>query len=214
MLFRPRTTIVFQGDSITDATRRRGRKGPNDAGALGHGYVFHVAAELLRRHADCDLQVYNRGISGDKVYQLADRWGPDCLDLSPDVISVLIGVNDYWHVLNHGYGGTIRDYERDYDALLERTREKLPNVRLVIGEPFLLLAGDFSDTHLEAFRAYREAARRVAERHDAIWVPFQQAFDEAQQRAPASYWAPDGVHPSVAGHKLMAEAWLSTVNNG
>ena len=212
-MFTYNAIVLFQGDSITDANRRRGRKGPNDPAALGHGYVFHTAAELLRRHPDLNLQIYDRGISGDKVHQLVDRWERDCLELRPDVLSILVGVNDYCHAFFHGYGGTIADYRRHYHLLLERTRETFPDVRLILGEPFLLEAGDISDMYVQGLTAYRDAARQLAEQYDAVWIPYQQAFNDALRVAPAEYWAPDGVHPTLAGHMLMARTWLKAVDS-
>jgi lysophospholipase L1-like esterase len=211
MMFQPHNIVLFQGDSITDANRRRGRKGPNDPAALGQGYVLHAAAELMRRDPSLDLQIYDRGISGDKVYQLADRWERDCLKIKPDILSILVGVNDYCHVYLHGFGGTLPEYERDYDILLERTRNTLPDVKLILGEPFLLEAGNITADHVEAISAYQDVARNLAEKYDALWVPYQQAFNDALERAPADYWAPDGVHPTLPGHMLMAKAWLDTV---
>lgn len=208
-MFKPDQTVLFQGDSITDANRRRGRKGPNDPAALGHGYAFHTAAEILRRFPEMNLQVFDRGISGDKVYQLADRWEKDCLRLKPDVLSILVGVNDYCHPIFHGNGKTVAEYEQDYDELLDRTRAKLPDVRLILGEPFLLKAGSITEAHVEGIGMYREAARRIADKHKAVWVPYQQVFNDALKLAPAEYWAPDGVHPTVAGHMLMSKAWLA-----
>ncbi|MEZ6193160.1 MAG: SGNH/GDSL hydrolase family protein [Phycisphaerales bacterium] len=211
-MFKPDQTVLFQGDSITDANRRRGRKGPNDPAALGHGYAFHTAAEILRRFPEMNLQIYDRGISGDKVYQLADRWEKDCLRFKPDVLSILVGVNDYCHVHFHGYGGTLVEYENDYDTLLERTRAALPDIKLILGEPFLLKAGSITEAHVEGIGAYREAARRIADKHKALWVPYQQVFNDALKLAPAEYWAPDGVHPTVAGHMLMSKAWLAAAD--
>ncbi len=211
-MFNRNDVVLFQGDSITDANRRRGRKGPNDPAALGHGYVFHTAAELMRRYPELNLQIYDRGISGDKVYQLADRWERDCLDLKPDVLSILVGVNDYCHVHFHGFGGTLPEYVRDYDILLERTREHFPDVKLILGEPFLLEAGDITAEHVQAITGYRDAARKLAEKYLAVWVPYQQVFFDALDRAPAEYWAPDGVHPTLAGHMLMSKAWLEAVD--
>lgn len=212
MMFKTNNTVLFQGDSITDANRQRGLNSPNDPDALGHGYVFHTSAELMRRHPPLDLQIYDRGISGDKVFQLADRWQQDCLDIKPDILSILVGINDYWHMLTSDYGGTVADYERDYDILLERTRNALPKVKLILGEPFLLEAGDFTPDHREAVTAYQDTARRLAEKYDALWVPYQQAFNDALKLAPAEYWAPDGVHPTLPGHMLMAKTWLDTVD--
>ncbi len=210
-MFRSNDIVLFQGDSITDANRRKGRKGPNDPAALGHGYVFHVAADLLERHAGLDLNIYGRGVSGDKVYQLADRWQKDCLKIKPDVLSILVGVNDFCHVHRHGFGGTIAEYASDYDVLLTRTRAELPNVKFIIGEPFLLEAGDMTESHVEGISAYRDAARKLADKYRAVWVPYQQVFNDALKDAPAEYWAPDGVHPTVAGHMLMGKAWLRAV---
>lgn len=210
-MFKANDTVLFQGDSITDASRRKGRKGPNDAAGLGLGYVFHASAQLLKRSPGLGLNIYNRGVSGNKVYQLSDRWKKDCLKIRPDVLSILIGVNDYAHVHFHGYGGTLPEYERDYHILLENTFTYLPEVRLVLGEPFLLEAGPITDVHVEGITAYREAARRIAERFNAVWVPYQRVFNDALQEAPAEYWAEDGVHPTTAGHMLMAQAWLNAV---
>ncbi|HEY1164865.1 MAG TPA: GDSL-type esterase/lipase family protein, partial [Chitinophaga sp.] len=128
--------ILFQGDSITDAGRKREDAKPNDVGSLGRGYSFLAAASLLEKHADKNLQIYNKGISGNKVYQLAERWDADCLDIKPDVLSILIGVNDFWHTLTNNYTGTVQKYRDDYKALLTRTKDKLPDVKLIIGEPF------------------------------------------------------------------------------
>ena len=102
------STILFQGDSITDAGRERGAYYANDYGGMGQGYVRHIVTELLAKHPDKDLKIYNRGISGHKVYQLRDRWEDDCMMLKPDILSILIGVNDHWHTLSGRYGGVGR----------------------------------------------------------------------------------------------------------
>jgi lysophospholipase L1-like esterase len=205
-------TILFQGDSITDAGRDRGReKSPNDAAALGRGYAFLTAATLLAEHPGADLKIYNRGISGNKVFQLADRWDKDCIALKPDLVSILIGVNDIWHGLNGQYDGTVQVYERDYLALLQRTRQELPQVRIVVCEPFVLRCGAVNDKWFPEFDRYRAAAKRVADTFEAVFVPFQSMFDEAVKKAPPNYWAGDGVHPTIAGAALMAQTWLATV---
>lgn len=200
--------LVFQGDSVTDAGRSRGARDANDQAALGHGYAAMAAAHVLRTRAGEGWQVYNRGVSGNKVYQLADRWEEDCLALEPDVLSILIGVNDYWHTLTHDYEGTVETYERDYRALMDRTREALPDVALVIGEPFALPDGTAADASWqEPFGAYQAAARRVADDYGAAWVPYQSVFEAALRQAPAAHWCPDGVHPALPGNYLMMQAW-------
>jgi lysophospholipase L1-like esterase len=206
-------TILFQGDSITDAGRSREHAGePNAQSALGSGYAWLAAVELLVDRPKADLKIYNRGISGNKVFQLAERWQADCLDLKPTLLSILIGVNDIWHTLNGNYKGTVEIYERDYRALLERTRKELPNVKLVVCEPFVLRCGSVSDKWFPEFDTYRAAARRVAESYQAAFIPFQAMFDEAVKYAPPAHWAADGVHPTSAGASLMAHTWLRMVS--
>src|SRR5215475_10139849 len=211
-LIRKGDVVLFQGDSITDAGRSREKAGtPNEQPGLGSGYAWLAGAELLLDHPGDELKVFNRGISGNKVFQLADRWQADCLDLKPNVLSILIGVNDIWHTLNGQYNGTIEIYERDYRALLERTRKALPKVKLVICEPFVLRCGALNDKWFPQFDSYRAAAKRVAQDWKATFVPFQTMFDAAVKYAPPDRWAKDGVHPSSDGASLMAHYWLRAV---
>lgn len=204
--------ILFQGDSITDAgwNREQG-KSPNNQAGLGAGYAWLAAASLLVDRPQDGLQVFNRGIGGHKVFQLAERWQRDCLDLKPNVLSILIGVNDIWHTLGGNYKGTVAIYERDYHALVVQTRKALPKVKLVICEPFVLKCGAVDDKWFPEFNEYRAAAKRVAQKAKATFVPFQSMFDTAVQFAPPEHWAKDGVHPSPAGAALMAHTWLKTV---
>jgi lysophospholipase L1-like esterase len=204
--------ILFQGDSITDARRKRDDKEFNSPAALGTGYAFMAASELLLLNPDKNLKIYNKGISGNKVYQLAERWDADCLDLQPDVLSILIGVNDFWHTLTNNYTGTVQTYEADLRKLLDRTRQKLPDVKLVMGEPFAVTGIKAVDaTWFPAFTAYQQAARAIAAAYGAVLIPYQSIFDKAQQAAPGVYWTYDGVHPSLAGARLMAQAWVETI---
>jgi lysophospholipase L1-like esterase len=204
--------VLFQGDSITDAGRKRDKMGPNDTGALGTGYAFLAAAALLKEFPDRNLQIFNKGISGNKVYQLAERWDEDCLNIKPDVLSILIGVNDFWHTLSGNYKGTIKTYRDDLTALLDRTKQKLPDVQLIIGEPFALTGiKAVDDKWYPTFNEYRAAAKEIAEKYGAAWIPYQSVFDKATKTAPGVYWTGDGVHPSIAGAELMAAAWLETV---
>jgi lysophospholipase L1-like esterase len=205
-------TILFQGDSITDAGRGRDDNSYNNPKILGSGYSLLTGASLLEKHASLDLKIYNRGVSGNKVFQLADRWDKDCLEIKPDVLSILIGVNDIWHKLMGQYNGTVEIYRRDYIALIERTLEALPAVKLVICEPFAVPGVRAVDNKwYPEFYDYQKAAREIAEKFGATFVPFQKVYDEAQKHAPGSYWTGDGVHPSLAGAQLMASAWLKAI---
>ncbi len=203
--------ILLQGDSITDAGRSRQSLEYNKMDQLGSGYPLFIASHLLNVHAEKQLKIYNRGISGNKVFQLQERWNTDAIDLKPDVISILIGVNDYWHTLDGGYKGTIEVYNNDLRALLDDTKKRLPNVQLVLGEPFILKGGTAIDESrwLPMFDEYRTALKKIAADYRAIFVPYQTAFDKALKVAPASYWAGDGVHPDLPGRQLMAATWLA-----
>lgn len=213
-MIQPGTTILFQGDSITDAGRKKDQGDtPNKQPGLGNGYAWMAASTLLTGPNGSSLTIYNRGISGNKVHQLADRWDQDCLDLKPNVLSILIGVNDIWHRLNGKYDGTVKTYEDDYRALLQRTKEALPDVTLVICEPFVLRCGAVNDKWFPEFDKFRASAAKLAKEFETVWVPFQSMFDEAVQYAPPEHWAGDGVHPSPFGASLMASTWLRTVQN-
>lgn len=202
-------TILLQGDSITDAGRNREDTGYNTARNLGSGYAMLAGATMLNKYEALNLKIYNKGISGNKVFQLAERWDADCLALKPDVLSILIGVNDIWHKLNGNYDGTCEIYRRDYIALLERTMQALPRVKLIICEPFAVPGVKaVDDRWYPEFYEYQKAAREIADCFKAVFIPFQKVFDEAVKRAPASYWTGDGVHPTLAGAQLMNKAWM------
>lgn len=206
------TTILFQGDSITDAGRNRQRNGANNASGLGAGYPFLIASYLLATRPKDQLKLYNRGISGNKVPDLYNRWQPDCIELKPSILSILIGVNDIWHKLNGNYAGNVDTYKSGLQALLKRTQKALPYTKIVICEPFVLRCGAVNDKWFPEFDQRRQACRDVANKLQCTWVPFQSMFDNATDAEVApSYWAGDGVHPSVAGHALMAKTWLETV---
>ena len=204
--------ILFQGDSITDAGRKKDEKGFNNTSALGSGYAMLAGSELLLRYADKGLKVYNKGISGNKVYQLAERWDADCLQLEPKVLSILVGVNDFWHTLTSGYKGTIETYRKDLTSLLDSTMQKLPGLKLIIGEPYAVKGIKAVDEKwYPAFDEYRLAAHELADKYNAVFIPYQKIYDKAQKSAPGVYWTADGVHPTLAGAKLMAAAWLEAV---
>ena len=204
--------ILFQGDSITDAGRKRDKINPNQASALGSGYAMIAASGLLYDYPGKNLKVYNRGVSGNKVYQLADRWDKDTFNLKPNVLSILVGVNDFWHTLVNGYKGTIKTYRDDYKTLLDRTKQTLPDVKLIIGEPYAVIGVKSVDEKwYPAFDEYRKAAREIAASYDAVFIPYQSIYDKAQKLAPGAYWTADGVHPTLAGARLMAHAWMEAV---
>lgn len=214
--FNDNDVVLFQGDSITDAGRDKKKEEANSSHVLGSGYALLTASQLLLKQAPLNLNIYNKGISGNKVYQLKERWQEDCIRLKPNVLSILIGVNDFWHTLakDNPYKGTIETYKNDLKSLLENTLKQLPNTKLIIGEPFAVKnVKAVTDEWFPAFDEYKSASREIANEFKATFIPYQQVFDEAVKHAPASYWTGDGVHPSLAGAALMAQAWLKAVGN-
>jgi len=206
------STILFQGDSITDAGREKKLELANNANSFGNGYAFLAASHLLNSYPKEKLKLYNRGISGNKVFQLSDRWDKDCLKLRPDILSILIGVNDYWHSRDGNYNGTSETYESDYRKLIDRTKKELPNTKIVICQPFILKDGSVVDNSwIEPFKKYQISVKRISKEYKTLWVPFQDVFNEAIKYAPVKYWLYDGVHAAMPGAQLMAESWLKVV---
>lgn len=190
--------ILFQGDSITDGNRGRSAD-PNHI--LGHGYVFITAARHGAGFPSDRLDFMNRGISGHTVLDLEKRWKTDTLDLKPDILSVLIGVND------DARSVPLDQYERVYDALLAQARAANPALKLVLCEPFVKHEGAIPDSMIR-----RQAiVASLAKKYGAALVQFQKVFDEASKRAPADYWIWDRVHPTYRGHQLMADEWERVV---
>lgn len=204
--------ILFQGDSITDVGRDRNNKNANDTAALGHGYALLAASQLLNKYPAKKLKVYNTGISGNRVPDLQKRWQEDTLAIKPTVLSILIGVNDFWRTIDRGAQTTVEEYKSQYQQLLHETLQELPNVKLIIGEPFAVKGvGHITDAWYPKFLAYQESARDIAKEFGGVLIPYQKIFDNAQKSAPGAYWAADGVHPTLAGAQMMASAWMDSI---
>ena len=205
--------ILFQGDSITDAGRKRDNLNPNDSNAFGNGYAFMAASTLLNKHANKDLKVYNRGISGNRVPDLLGRWQIDALDLKPTILSIMIGVNDFWRTKDRGAVNTPEQYKAQYKELLDKTVSALPGVKLILIEPFgVNNVKHVKDDWYPEFPKYQQVVKELAQEYKAVFLPYQQVFDQALKRnANGAHWTTDGVHTTMAGANLMAEAWLNLV---
>lgn len=209
---RQTATVLFQGDSITDGGRWINSTDWNHV--LGQGYAFIIAGELCYKHPDQNLMFYNRGISGNTVHDLADRWDKDTLELKPDILSILVGANDVYGVIHNKDPKSADDFHDTYTQLLIRTKDALPDTRLVIMEPFILPVGQVNEnfSQWQAEIVPRQAiVKEIAEKFNAVFIPLQSHFNDACKKAPANHWIWDGIHPMPAGHQLMAGEWTKAV---
>lgn len=205
-------TIVFQGDSITDGGRPYDEAGKSYCETLGQGYVKILAGRLPLAYRNENWRIINRGISGNKVTQLVGRWQTDTLNLRPDILSILIGVNDVWHGIGKHPGEfngvEPKHFERTYRLLLEQTREVLPKVRLILGEPFLLKGSAWTPEFEAGVEERQVIVRKLAKEFQAGLVSYPKAFEEALKTLTVEELAPDGVHPTNLGNTVMADAWM------
>jgi lysophospholipase L1-like esterase len=204
--------VLFQGDSITDMKWGRNQSDRNHY--LGHSYVYLIAARLGVDMPEVQLDIYNRGMSGHKVADLRVRWQKDAIDMKPDLLSILIGVNDVGRNLN---GVDVTQWEADYRFLLDASRRANPELRLVLLDPFVLASGRLSDT--DAFKKWRDQVERLlpivkqlATDYDAVHIRTQDVFDSAARTVSPDHWIWDGVHPLPQGHELIARAWVEGVS--
>lgn len=203
--------ILFQGDSITDADRSR-----QDDARLGVGYPRLVEASLGFEEPG-KYEFLNRGISGNRIVDLYARIKADIINLKPDVMSILIGVNDVWHELGENPNGVDADkFFKIYSMLIEEVKTALPNIKIMILEPFVLPAcstvekwDDFS-TEVPKRAAM---AKKIAEKFGLPFIPLQKGFDELSTKAPFEYWLGDGVHPTAKGHEFIKVQWLEAFKN-
>jgi lysophospholipase L1-like esterase len=196
--------ILFQGDSITDAGRA------SDPDGLGRGYVY-IASSLLRAtFPGRRLEILNRGVSGNRARDLEARWTRDCVELKPDLVSILIGINDTWRRYDSNDPTSAADFEAAYRRILERTRDET-RARIVVMEPFLLPCPEDRLDWREDLDPRIDAVRRLARQFAHVYVPLDGAFAAAAVAVGPEYWAEDGVHPTPAGHALIAAEWLKAV---
>lgn len=201
----PAQTILFIGDSITDTDRNNPAYSP-----FGFGYVHFVANTLLAKNSDYNLSIINMGIAGNSVRELEQRWEKDCLEHKPDILSVLIGVND----LMRRHRGPEKlplavypdEYESTYRRLIRNAREQC-NCQLVLMEPFLLCSDRENPIYHELQR-YIKAVHGIAGQFGAVVVPLQKQIDKMLEKVPAENCSDDSIHPYVWIHNWIAMKWL------
>ena len=207
MLVADGSTFVMIGDSVTDCGRARpiGRKQHNN---LGDGYVRHFDAMLTSRYPERNIEVLNVGCSGNKVTDLAHRWQSDVLDLSPDWLSVMIGINDVWRFYDSPCSKDQVDaktYEATYRRILDQTRSQLKG--LLLASPFFIEANK-QDPMRQQMGQYARIVEQLAKDYDAIFVDAQAAFDQFLAHKSSHYIAWDRIHPNPTGHQILADAFL------
>lgn len=202
--------VLFIGDSITDAGRDY-----DNYYDLGNGYAHMAGSLILGRYADLQLEVLNRGINGHKLQDLAERWQKDCLALKPDILSVMIGINDIWHHRSAGqpidaqYLATFKD---TYRHLLKKARQENPKLHILLLQPFLLpLPADHTDWETELV-PMTEIIEGIATEFNAQYIPLHEHFKQLVKVSPAEHFTiEDGVHPTRVGHGVIASQWLDQV---
>ena len=205
LILQPGAKILFQGDSITDAGR-----GLDQQYDMGFGYPHLVSAWLSARYPGRNLMFINRGIGGHRVCDLEARWSQDCVDLRPDWVSILIGINDTWRRYDSGAISEVVDFEASYRRILDRVKNET-HARLIILEPFVLPTPPDRAMWREDLDPKIQAVRRVANDYDALYIPLDGIFASASAYKEPSFWAADGVHPTPAGHALIAQSWIKAV---
>ena len=197
--------IVFFGDSITDAAK-------NDtylAYSYGQGYVGFVAGELLSQNPE-KYEILNRGNSGHRIVDLYAGIQQRVWNNAPDVLSILIGVNDVWHGITANNGVDIKRFEKVYRAIIEESLELFPDLKIILCEPFFL-DGTATHEHYNEFckiKSYAQTVKCLAQEYDLYFLPLQKKLDEKAAEYPAEYWLWDGVHPTRGGAKIIADEWL------
>ena len=202
---------LFQGDSITDGGRSTNYDWNH---VYGQDYAYLITSRVNYEYPENDYKIFNRGISGNTVNDLTARWQKDTLDIKPDLLSILIGINDVFALVVRGEKVTADDFGNSYDALLSQTVQALPEVKLVICEPFILPVGMINknlNTWTAEVQKRQAIAKELAAKHNAVYVKLQNVFNKAASKTSPEHWIWDGIHPMPAGHELIAREWLNTV---
>ena len=203
--------ILFQGDSITDCGRNR-----EDLTSTGVGYAHMVKGQVGFEHPG-KYEFINKGISGNRIVDVYARIKADIINLKPDYMSLLIGVNDVWHELGWHNGVDAEKFEKIYDMLIAEIMEELPDIKIMILEPFVLegMSTAATEAEPERWEYFRTevpkravVAKRIAEKYNLSFVALQDVFNNACKQAPPSYWLCDGVHPTPMGHWLIKNEWI------
>lgn len=205
--------ILFQGDSITDCSRNR-----EDFYSVGNGYAALVKEALNEKYPE-EFECINQGRSGERLPNLYVRMEEHIILLKPDFLSIYTGVNDAWRESDKDYPPPSDRFERLYRLLLDEVTTYCPNTKIMLIAPYLL-EGTFTRDTLDAptrFAHFKEcvalkaeATKKIAKEYGFPCIDLQQIFDDACEKEPTETWSVDGVHPTIKGHELIKNAWLTT----
>ncbi len=200
-------TILFQGDSITDAGRFT--EGTIN---IGHGYPAMVAAEIGEKYPQ-KYHFINKAVSGNRIVDIYARVKRDIINIKPDYLSLMIGINDVWHDLGEDPNGVETPrFRKVYDDLLQVITDALPDTRIILMSPYYTEKSASWDIHFKQWVSEKaEIAKEMAEKYQAVFIDTQKLFDEAVTRAPLEYWTEDGVHPTIFGHRIIAKEYINTL---
>ena len=216
--------IVFWGDSITDSLRDKEQTVDitGYSRMTGSGYVRLIEASLGYDYP-MRYEILNRGVSGDRIVDLYARIKKDVINLKPDIVSILVGINDVGHELAAQNGVDAEKFEMVYDWIVRELLQALPGVKIMILEPFVLhgICTENKENCLNRWELFLSetrlrqiAAKRIADKHGLTFVPLQNAFDQAiASTKEEGYWLGDGVHPRAGGHELIKRKWLEAFRN-
>ena len=200
--------IIFQGDSITDCGRLESPDG------LGAGYVSIINGLLGSLHPDLHLTFINKGVSGDRTEELLNRWKEDFEDIKPDVLSIKIGVNDVWRILEEWQGQKYigpKEFQNNYQEILDRTLKAKCVREIILCSPTIMKNN--KDPRLSDLLKERcDIVKNLAKEYKAIYVPLQEFQLSLLDKKPEVMWTTDGCHPTIAGHTSLAYCWLKTLN--
>lgn len=206
LLIEKNSTVLFQGDSITDCGRDR-----NNINSMGNGYPLFVSSIFKAKYPEHNVTFINKGISGDRSINLVNRWTEDCININPSIVTILIGINDCWRRYDANDPTSVHDFKNNYGIILERIRKELKSM-IVIIEPFVLPYPSDRIRWREDLDLKIQATRELAREFEAIYIPMDGIFAAASVKKPPEFWAGDGVHPTYEGHALIANNILNIFN--
>lgn len=212
MLLEENSNLVFAGDSVTDCGRDY-QADPAGWGSFGDGYVSLINAALVAFYPDYHIMVANEGVSGDDIVKMSRRWQTDVLDLKPDYLSIMIGINDVWRFFDSTFQHRkdlvdLSTYRQTYQHLIDITQDQVK--KIIIMSPFM-----FEPNHKDPMRAqvdlYRKAAAEIAQKNDLIYIDVQKQIDHFLTIETSYALTSDRVHPNLQGHMLVANTWLNAI---